>query len=61
MTAKAEKRIKRGYSPLEIGAFGNAVICIILTLFCLICVLPLLLVYITSFMDELAITRNGIG
>jgi len=62
MTAKAERKIHHSkYGPLAIGTFGNTVICIILTLFCLICVLPLVLVYITSFTDELAITRNGIG
>lgn len=58
-TRKVVRRHRRG--PLEIGNFGNAVICIILTLFCLSCVLPILLVYIVSFTDELAITRNGIS
>ena len=47
--------------PLEIGDFGNTVICIILAVFCLSCVLPILLVYIVSFTDELAITRNGVS
>ena len=62
MTVRAEKRVKHSkYGPLAIGAFGNTVICIVLALFCLACVLPLLLVYITSFTDELAITRNGIS
>ena len=62
MTARAEKKFRHhNYSPLEIGPFGNAVICFFLTIFCLICVLPLVLVYITSFTDELAITRNGIS
>ena len=62
MTAKVETKKRRSkYGPLAIGPFGNTVICIILTIFCLACVLPLLLVYITSFTDELAITRNGIG
>ena len=58
-TRKVVRRHKRG--PLEIGNFGNTVICIILALFCLSCVLPILLVYIVSFTDELAITRNGIS
>ena len=58
-TRKVVRRHKRG--PLEIGNFGNAVICIILALFCLSCVLPILLVYIVSFTDELAITRNGVS
>lgn len=53
------RRHRRG--PLEIGNFGNAVICVILALFCLSCVLPILLVYIVSFTDELAITRNGVS
>ena len=62
MTAKVETKKRHSkYGPLAIGPFGNTVICIILTIFCLACVLPLLLVYITSFTDELAITRNGIG
>ena len=41
MTAKAKKS---KLSPLAIGNFGNAVICVILSVFCLICVAPLILV-----------------
>ncbi len=53
------RKHKRG--PLEIGNFGNTVICIILGLFCLTCVLPILLVYIASFTDELSIMHKGVS
>ena len=57
--AKVRKRHKLG--PLEVSARANVVICTILAIFCLSCVLPILLVYMTSVTDELAITKNGVS
>jgi len=54
---KAPKKNK--YGPLAVGDTANAVIVTILTLFALTCVLPILLIYISSFTAEQAITRNG--
>lgn len=60
MTEKTAKRRKwRG--PLEVSTRANVIICVILTIFCLSCVLPILLVYMTSVTDELAITKNGVS
>ena len=57
--AKVRKRHKRG--PLEVSARANVIICTILAIFCLSCVVPILLVYMTSVTDELAITKNGVS
>ena len=64
MTNKAERPVRRFRShpgPLEIGNFGNTTICLILGLFCLSCVLPIILVYIASFTDELSIMHRGVS
>ena len=54
---RAPRRRYRG--PLAIGNAANAVIVIILGIFTLSCVLPILLIYISSFTAERAITKNG--
>ena len=54
---KAPKKNK--YGPLAVSDTANAIIVTILTLFALTCVLPILLIYISSFTAEQAITRNG--
>ena len=54
---RAPRRRYRG--PLAVGNMANAVIVIILGIFTLSCVLPILLIYISSFTAESAITRNG--
>ncbi len=58
----AATKQKKGHNagPLAVSNTANVIICIILGLFCLSCVLPVLLVYTTSFTDELAITKNGV-
>mgnify|MGYP000287780440 CR=1 FL=1 len=59
----AATKQKKGHNagPLAVSNTANVIICIILGLFCLSCVLPVLLVYTTSFTDELAITKNGVS
>ena len=59
----AATKQKKGHNagPLAVSNTANVIIGIILGLFCLSCVLPVLLVYTTSFTDELAITKNGVS
>ena len=60
MAATKQKK-SHNAGPLAVSNTANVLICIILGLFCLSCVLPVLLVYTTSFTDELAITKNGVS
>ena len=60
MAATKQKK-SHNAGPLAVSNTANVIICIILGLFCLSCVLPVLLVYTTSFTDELAITKNGVS
>ena len=60
MAANKQKK-SHNAGPLAVSNTANVIICIILGLFCLSCVLPVLLVYTTSFTDELAITKNGVS
>lgn len=57
--ATVRKKHKRG--PLDISPTASVVLVIVMTLFALLCVLPILLVYIASFTAEPAITANGIS
>lgn len=56
-----QQRRKRYRSPMEVGNTANFVINVGMILFSLICVLPVLLIYIASFTAESAITQNGIS
>ncbi len=54
-----QKRFKSKRGPLQISTGPNVIINIILFIGALFCLLPVLLIYITSFTAEQAIIKNG--
>ncbi|HHT07871.1 MAG TPA: carbohydrate ABC transporter permease [Clostridiales bacterium] len=60
MIKHSSKRItKRRHRPLEVGWRANAIINVFMVFIALSCLLPILLIYISSFTAETAIRQHG--